>query len=417
MLRGLGHDVHYALRTFGRRPGYTATAVITLSLGIGANTAVFSVVSGILLRPLPYSAPERLVAVWPGRFLSFHDLGYMRANVDALARLSGLVSGWNMTLTGSGEPAQLKGARPTADLFTTLGVRAMLGRTFTEEEGLPGAGDVVVLSHGAWRTRFGGDSSVVGRRLVLDGRLHTVVGIMPQEFELYRPDTEIWKPLAADPDAWYHRGRAIVGIGRLAVGADDRIASQQLRSLTDVMREKFGYPDSYGSDADVVSLRRAVVGDLRSVLLLLLAATGFILLIAGANLANLLLARAAGREYEIAVRAALGAGRGRLARQLMTESTVLSIGGGILGLALAAGGVRLLTGLLPPGTPRAGVIAIDVRTLGACAAFALGTGLLFGLAPAFTTAWGARRHARRRSGRGRGRASGGAAAAWRVRGR
>ncbi len=286
MLASLVQDVRVALRTFARRPGFTAVALVTLALGIGANTAVFSVVNGILLTPLPYTSPDRVVAVWPDRFLSQHDLLYLREHTGSYTSVAGLVPSWNMTLTGSGEPAKLRGARTTANLFATLGVSAALGRTFGSAEEAQGANAVVLLSHALWRGRFGGDSSVIGRRLMLDGQSHTVVGVMAAGFEVYQPRTQIWKPLSINHDAWYYRGGALVTIARLSPGVPVDAARRELRSLTTRMREALGYPDAYGSDADVVPLRLAVADDLRPTLLMLLGAVGFILLIAGGNLAQ-----------------------------------------------------------------------------------------------------------------------------------
>ncbi len=382
MVGELLHDLRFAVRVLARRPGFTIVAVATLALGIGANTAVFSVVNSILVRPLPFAHSNELVSVWPNRFLSYRELEAFRERARSMQDFGGVVLSWNAALTGEGDPAQLIGSRTTVNLFRLLGVPAALGRTFAPQDGALGAEPVVVLSHDVWRARFGTDPAAIGRRIMLDGVAHTVIGVMPPGFELGQNNTEIWQPLIEDPEEWYYRGGGMLAIARLAAGASVHGANDEFRTLVADLREEFALPDDYGRDASIVSLKDRLVGDVRATLLLLLGAAGLILLIACANLGNLLLTRASGRARELAVRAALGATRGRLVLQLLTESAVLAIAGGIAGLALAAVTVRVITSLLPADTPRIAGIGIDFTVLAASALFAIASGLAFGIAPA-----------------------------------
>jgi putative ABC transport system permease protein len=261
----------------------------------------------------------------------------------------------------------------------------MVGRALQREEEAPGADDVVLLNAYLWRSRFGGDPAIAGRRLVLDGVPHTVAGVMPEGFELYQPQTQVWRVLAADPEEWYYRGSGLFAVGRLRPGATLEQARADLRRLVPRMRDAFGLPDEYGIDADVEYLKPWLLGPLRPMLLVALGVVGFVLLLAGANLAGLLLARAAGREREIAVRTALGASRSRLVRQLLTESVFLSLMGGVAGLALAYWGMALAVRMLPAGTPFAAGIGIDPLVLAVSAALIASAGIVFGLAPALAS--------------------------------
>jgi putative ABC transport system permease protein len=379
-------DMRLAVRTSFARPTFTLIAVLTIALAIGANTVVFGVMRGVVLRALPYRAPDRLLTIWPDHFLSYREVTYLREHTTVFADIGAWVPGWNMTLTGVGEAAKLPGARVTANLFSVLGVPPRMGRALARDEEAPGADDVVLLSASLWRTRFGGDRTIASRRIVLDGRPHSVAGVMPEGFELYQPQTQVWRVLAADPDEWYHQGHGLFAIGRLRPSATLGEARADLRRLVAQMRETFGLPDEFGNDADVEQLQPWLLGPLRPMLLVALVAVGFVLLLAGANLASLLLARAAGREREIAVRTALGASRNRLVRQLLTESVVLALMGGVGGMALAYWGMGLAIRMLPAGTPFATGIGLDPVVLAASAVLITGTGIVFGLAPALASA-------------------------------
>ncbi len=412
MIRHLPQDLRFAVRTLTKRPLFTAVAVATLALGIGANTAVFSVVNGILLRPLRYAAPEQLVSVWPERFISYGELEVFQERLGSMQSIDGVVASWNAALTGEGEPAQLKGARPTAGLFATLGVEPALGRVFEPRDGLVGAEAVALISYEVWNARFGGDPTLIDRRITLDGVPHTVIGVMPPGFELVQRGTQVWLPLVNDPEEWYQRGGAMLAIGRLAEGATIGGADQELRGLASAMSEVFGFPDDYDEGASIIPLKDRLVGDVRTTLFLLLGAVGAVLLIAGANLGNLLLARASGRSREIAVRAALGASRGRIVSQLLAESLVLGIAGGLAGLLLAFWSVRAIVTLLPADTPRLGLIGLHGEVLAICAMISIGSALVFGLAPALL----ATRTDLRESLQGRGTAAGASRGGQRLRG-
>ena len=379
-------DLRLALRGLVRRPGFTAVVLLTLALGIGANTAIFSVVHGVLLRPLPYAAPERLVALWPDHFLSNAELFFLRERMRSAERVESYSPGWSVTLTGAGDPAQLPAARVSSGFLRALGVPPLLGRAFVEEDARPATSDVAILSHALWRSRFGADPAIVGRRILLDGRAHTVVGVMPRTFWYHANDVQLWQPIVVDPLAPFHREASALGIARLRPGATPASLLAELRTLVGPMRETLAYDADYGRDVDVVPLRDALVGSVRTPLLVLLGAVACIVLIAIANVGNLLLVRAAERRREVAVRLALGAGRGRLVRQLLVESVTLAAVGGVLGVGLGLIGVQLLRALLPADVPRVQEIGASPTVLAVSAALTLVAGMLVGLVPALAAA-------------------------------
>ena len=383
-------DVRYALRNIKKKPLFCSVVILTLALGIGANTAIFTVVNGVLLQPLPYPHPERLMMVWMhnprqgfdkdvGSYPNFAD---WRSGSRSFERMSAYV-GSSMTLTGSGDPAQIRGARVTPEFFETMGVAPLRGRAFESADGQAGGERVALLSHGLWVRRFGADASIVGRSIVLDGLPHEVIGIMPESFT-HPVDAELWTPLApvGELQALFDtRGSYwLTMIGRLAPGVTPVAAQSEMDAIAGRLEKD--YPSNAGIGIRLVPLHEELVGDVKRPLLILLGAVGLVLLIACANVANLLLIRAASRQRELAIRAALGANRGRLVQQLLTESVVFGLLGGASGLILAAVSVDLLPKLAPAGLPRLSDIALDRGVLAYAAGASVLTSLLFGLAPA-----------------------------------
>ncbi|HEV2802108.1 MAG TPA: ABC transporter permease [Pyrinomonadaceae bacterium] len=399
----LWQDLRYGFRMLWKSPAFTLVAVLALALGIGANTAIFSVVNTVLLRPLPFERPEQLVLLWEthpfGRQLGYEHLPGATANFNDWRQQTDLfegmaaLDGWNVVMTGGAEPQRLTGVKASANLFSLLRVQPMLGRGFLPEDERTGASRVVVISHGLWQRRFGSDPAVVGKTLALDGESYNVVGIMPasvtfpQDMGLpaffdFSVKTDLWTPYALSDEETRNRGsHHIAVVGRMKEGVRLEQAQAQLTNLARRLEEQ--YPDDNKDwGAVVLPLHEQVVGKSRRAILILLGAVGFVLLIACANVANLLLARATARRKEIAIRSALGATRGRVVRQLLTESVLLSLGGGAFGAWLAMWGVDLLVALSPGNLPRPAEIGIDGRVLAYTFLVSLATGVLFGLIPA-----------------------------------
>jgi predicted permease len=384
-------DLKYGIRSLLKRPGFTLVALITLALGIGANTAIFSVVNGVLWRPLPYQTPKQLVMVWENHqarggpvneWLSPADFDDWRGQNSVFSDLAAL-NDWGPTLTGRDEPEPLTGAAVSHDMFAMLGVQPSMGRSFSPEEDQTGAPNVVVLSHELWQRRFSSDQTIVGKSISLNEENYTVIGVMPAGFNFpVIPNTQLWRTLRPTLNPACQRGCLILrAIGRLK--PESSFAGAQADLSTIAARLASQYPDSNSKvGATLVPLHEQLIGSMKRPLLILLGAVAFVLLIACANVANLMLARAATREREMAVRAALGASRGRVIRQLVTESTLLACAGGALGLLLAFWLLRLLVSLSPQGTPRFDEIRIDGYVLGFTLLVAVLTGLIFGLAPA-----------------------------------
>jgi predicted permease len=381
-LESLWHDARYAIRSLRKSPAFTTVALLTFALGVGANTAVFSVVSGILFRPLPFANPHRLAAIWPTRAISNAELEYMQSHTKGFEAIAAFSPGWGIALTGSGEPHQLDAARVSTNYFQTLGVRPALGRSFANSESSPGQWDVAVISHALWTTQFGSDSSIVGRVVHMDGAPTQIVGVMPAGFEAIQARVEAWLPLQIDRTSRFYTGQTALAFGRLAPGATLGSSEAELRTLIPRMRTQFNYTDDYGRGNTVVSMRVGLVGNVRQPLLVLLGAVAFVLLIAGANLGNLMLVAAIGRRRELSVRRALGASRGQVAQQLLVHSIVVASAGGILGTAIGVLGVRGLQALLPATLPMLGSVSVDWRVLLVSAAITILVGLVFGIAPA-----------------------------------
>jgi predicted permease len=406
-------DARFALRLIRRAPGFAAVTILTIALGIGVNTAIFSVVHGVLLRPLPYPEPDRLVRAYlvnpaqditDGR-LSVPEVADWRERSRALASIGGAIS-IPMILTGHGDPTEHQAAVVAGDFFGTMGVPAQIGRTLTDED-LRQAVPNAVVSERLWTTRFGRDPAILGRAIVMGTVTSTVVGVMPSEFRYPSSGTDFWVGESALPmEALGPRVRTqrqFEVIARLAATATVQQAHEDVNTMASQLAAEFPDTNKGWSAARVVPLRATIVGDVDTALMVVLAAVGFILLIACANLANLLLARGAARAHELTTRAALGAGRGRIVRQLLTESLVLGLIGGAAGLALAWWGLHTLLALSADTLPRVEEVRIDARVAGFAALLTVAASLLFGVLPALRAS-DAESHGRLRT---RGTAGGG----------
>ena len=384
-------DLKQAFRMLRRSPGFAATAILALALGIGANTAIFSVVNAVLLKPLPYPQADRLVVLMnsspQGTFpaASVPKFNIWRAQTQVLEDVVAYdVGGPGINVGGGDRPEQLKGIHVSHDFFQLFGAPVTLGRAFTTEEDLPRGGNVAVLSDGLWHRRYGADPTVIGRTISLGNEPYTIIGIVAPGFS-FDPAPDLYLPFQADPNSTQQAHYFRVS-GRLKEGVDLKTANAALGLAAEEFKRKFpGALGPKGSFA-VDSMQRLVVRDVRTALLILLGAVGFVLLIACANVANLQLARASVRSREIAIRAAIGAGRGRIIRQLLTESVLLAVMGGVLGLLLGLGGVRALLAANPGNIPRVGAdgsaVTLDWQVFGFTLALSVLTGILFGLIPA-----------------------------------
>lgn len=381
-------DARFALRLMRRQPGFSLIALLTIALGIGATSTIFGVANGVLLKPLPYPDADRLAMVWMNNTRmalreDWHSLPNIQDYRDANQTFEAIAVFRNrsFSLTGAGDAQLVVGAAASANLFPVLGVQAHRGRVFTEGEDQPEQDGVVVLSHGLWTRAFGGEEGVIGQSVVLNGRSRKVIGIMPKGFGFPAPATEFWVPLA--PNEQLRNGRNslwLMSIGRLKPAATVAQAQSDLERINVDIIRRFPGQDGYG--IYTVGYHDQLVARTKPAIIALLGAVGFLLLIACVNVANLLLSRASVREREVALRTAIGAGRLRLIRQLLTESALLAIVGGVLGVGLAWLGMRTLVAIAPPELPRLADIIVDVRVVGFTFGIALLTGLVFGLVPA-----------------------------------
>ena len=396
-MRDLWRDIRYAIRTIQKNPGFAAVVVLTLGLGIGFNTAIFSVVDGILLRPLPYPDEEELVSVWADytardgplrEWLSYPNFQDLRNEQDVFEEV-GVYMGWGPTLTGPVEPVQVTGATITAGTFSkVLGVSPMIGRGFLAEDDTPGAPNLVLLSHGFWTRFAGANPAVVGSTVTLDMQPYTVIGVMPSRFKApFLPNADVWQTMKLDLSTTANqRGSAFLrSVGRMRDGVTVEMARGRANTLGSRLAETF--PEAnVGIGYAIFSLRSDVVRTASAALLALLGAVTIVLLIACVNVANLMLARTTARQAELAVRAAVGAGGRRIAKQILTESAVLAALGGTLGVIAAFMGTDLLKALAPAGTPRIDEVAVDIRVLLFAILVTGLAGVLFGVLPAFRVA-------------------------------
>src|SRR6266704_336808 len=371
----LWQDLRYAVRMMGKNLSVTAIVVVVLALGIGANAAIFSVVNAALLRPLPYADPDKLVRLtevspnvpqmsisYPN-FLDWRDQNKVFSGIAAMQFRS-------LNLTGKDEPERLAGRAVSAELFDVLGVKPALGRSFSPEEDHPGANPVCMISNGLWQRRFGSDSGLVGKQITLSGASYTVIGVLPASYA-YGTPTDVFVPIGLRADEMKERGNhpGIYAVARLKPGVTVQTARAELVAMAERIGAQYGMK---GNSATLTPLSEAFVGDIRTTLLILLGAVGFVLAIACANVANLLLARAATRQKEMAIRTALGAGWARLARQLFTESALLGILGALAGLVIAFSGLQIVRAINPGNIPRLDTIGIDPAVL----AFTFGVSIL-----------------------------------------
>ena len=381
-------DIRFGVRMLIKRPVFTAVAVVTLALGIGANTAIFSVVNAVLLNPLPYAEPSKLAVIWlqqpatnqfqqPASFPDFNDWQAQSKSFERIVATR-IVS---VNFTDGDEPERVNGARVSAGFLSMLRVTPVAGRDFLESEAQPGGAPVALLGYKLWQERYGGDSSLIGRAVSIDSTSYTIIGVLPKSFYYPTPDTQVYIPLVQGKNETARGSRFLRVAGRLKPGVSPNEAQAEMDAIAGRIAEQ--YPDSNaGVGVKVIPLHEQVVGKIRPALMILFGAAGCVLLIACANVANLLLARATACRAELAIRAALGASRLRLIRQLLTESVLLSLAGGVLGMLIAMWGVPALTSISASSIPRVEEVSVSVQALLFTLVISVSTGILFGIAPA-----------------------------------
>jgi putative ABC transport system permease protein len=391
-VENLMRDVRYALRGSIKYPAFTCAAILTLSLGIGANAAVFTMVNSVLLRQLPFKHAERLVWIWSTRtdrdkaFYSIQNFIDTRARTRTLDDIAAFAN-WGVNLTGAGDSVRLAGVRISANAFEMLGVDAAFGRTLLPSDGTPGANRVVVISNGLWRTKFGADEHLIGSPVLLNGTAYTVVGVLPPQFAMPNAEVEIASPLVfeTDPQRSDRGSNFLRTFARLKPHATPSQAQAELTTITEQLKHEYPNENAKHTAPRVLALRDEVVGSYHALLWTLLGAVGIVLLIACTNLANMTLVRSAARKKDFAIRTALGGSRAQLTRELMTASILLAMVGGVLGLVLASWGVRLLIAIGPADLPRVEEVVLDWRVVAFAACLSLVIGMVFGLIPSMQT--------------------------------
>ena len=376
-------DLSLAVRNIFRRPAFAAVAIALLALGSGANAAVFSVVRGVLLRPLPYPEPERLVALGARFFISNEDVDYWRTRTRSFEQIAALSPGWMMGLVADGgEPIKVTGARTSDNLFRALGASAALGRVLEPGDAVQGRHRVVVLSDSLWNSRFGADPRVIGSTIQLDQEPFTIVGVMPRGFEVFGPGTDLWAPLPWVPGNAQFKATFSQGLARLARGASVAAASREVIDLVPAMRKDLQRSEDWGRTLQVQPFQESITGDVRPALLILLGAVGLILLLAAVNLGTLVLGRSIERVQEMALRTALGASRGRLVKQIVAEQAVLAMCGAVAGIAVAKVSLPTLVSRIPPEVPFVGQIELDWTVLLSVLAASIAVSIVVALLPA-----------------------------------